>query len=182
MSRLVVVMVVALALAGCGGDDGGGSGKTLALGTSATVDYVTQASGDTPAVDTKLEVTALAVRKGTQEELASGGLQVDDKDKDTTPYYVDARYANKGTGKVKRTLSVSMEDADGNSIPTTLIFGTTDAPFKPCVNVNDGTLELGQSYESCTLFLVPKGAELGVVRFVSQDKSAKITFTDWKAN
>ena len=44
----------------------------------------------------------LGVRKGTQEELSAGGLEVDDKDKDTTPYYVDARYTNRGTAKVKR--------------------------------------------------------------------------------
>ena len=81
---------------------------------------------------------------------------------------------------MKRSFSVGMEDTDGNSVPTTLIFGTSDKPFEKCKNVRDGDVAPGESYESCTLFLVPKGATPDVVRFVSQDKSAKITFTDWK--
>jgi hypothetical protein len=179
---LAAVVALTLSIAGCGGggDGGGGDTKTLALGKSATVDFTSPASGDTPAVDTKLEVTVLAVRKGTQEELSAGGLKVEDKDKDATPYYVDARYGNQGTGKVKRQFSVGMEDSDGNSIPTTLIFGITDSKFDKCVDNRDGTVGPGESYESCTLFLVPKGATPEKVRFVSQDKSAKITFTDWE--
>jgi hypothetical protein len=181
MKPPTLLIVCAMLIAGCGGDDGGGgSSKTLTLGKPATVDFTSPASGDTKAVDTKVEVTVLGVRKGTQEELAAGGLQVDDEDKDTTPYYVDARYGNKGTAPVKRSFSVAMEDTDGQSVPTTLIFGIGNEPFEKCEAVRDGNVAPGESYESCTLFLVPKGSTPDVVRFVSQDKSAKITFTDWK--
>jgi hypothetical protein len=172
---------ITLTVAACGGDDGGGGDtKTLPLGESATVEFTSPKSGDTPAVNTKVEVTVLGVREGTQEELAAGGLQVDAEDKDTTPYYVDARYGNKGTEKVKRSFSVAMEDSDGQSIPTTLIFGISDAKFDKCVDNRDGTVAPGESYESCTLFLVPKGATPEKVRFVSQAADAEITFTDWQ--
>ena len=73
-----------------------------------------------------------------------------------------------------------MEDSDGSLIPTTLIFGLSEEPHDKCVSVSEGMVAPGQSYESCTLFLVPTGADPEIVRFVSQDKSAKITFTDWK--
>lgn len=170
-------MAAALSLAACGGGD---SPKALSLGTEATVAYTSPASGDTPAVDTKLGVTVLAVRKGTQQELTDGGFEVDAKDKNSTPYYVDARFANQGSGPLTRNLSVSMEDTDGNSVPTTLVVSLGGDPFKPCVNVDSGTLAPGQSYTGCTLFLVPSGTSIGRVRFVSQAPDATITFTDWK--
>lgn len=177
--RQTVLLAAAVWLSACGGGGGSSGGAKLGLGTEAVVAYTAPASGTTPAVDTSLGVTVLAVRTGTQAELADGGLKVEDKDKNTTPYYVDARYSNKGKESFTRNLSVGMEDADGNSIPTTLIFALGGAPFVPCKDVNSGTLEPGQSYEGCTLFLVPSGAKVDRVRFVSQGPDAKITFTDW---
>jgi hypothetical protein len=166
-------------LAACGGGSGGG--PKLALGKEAVVAYTAPASGETAAVDTTLGVTVLKVRAGTQAELEAGGFQVDEDDKDTTPYYVDARYENQGKGAAKRNLSVGMEDTKGNSIPTTLVIDTSGSgeSFAKCPQVNSGALDPGQSYESCTLFLVPKGAKLDRVRFVSQGPDARITFTDW---
>jgi hypothetical protein len=167
-------------MAACGSSSGGGT--KLALGTEAVIaSYTEQASGTTPAVDTSLGVTVLAVRAGTQAELVAGGFKVDDKDKSSTPYYVDARYSNKGKGSLPRSLSVSMEDAKGNSVPTTLVFDLGGTPFAPCKDNNDPAVNLapGESYETCTLFLVPKGTKLDRVRFVSQAADATITFTDW---
>jgi len=182
----IAVAVAALSLAACGGDDGGDGGgggasdsKKLALGTEAVVEYVTTASGNTPAVNTKLGVTALAIRKGTQAELTKGGLKVEAKDKSKTPYYVDARFANKGSGSLTRNLGVSMEDADGGSLPKTLVFSLDGSTYKPCPNINKGTLKPGQSYEGCSLFLVPEGKEPALIRFVSQGANAKITFSEW---
>ncbi|MFN2471975.1 MAG: hypothetical protein ABR583_13505 [Gaiellaceae bacterium] len=76
--------------------------------------------------------------------------------------------------------SVAMEDSDGNSIPTTLIFGLGGKPFEKCTNVNQGTLSPGQSFEDCTLFLVPEDQDVGKVLFVSQAPDAEITFIYWK--
>lgn len=176
--RVTALLALTLSLAACGGGGSGGGAKR-ALGTEAVVAYTAQASGDTPAVDTTLGVTVLAVRVGTQSQLLEGGFRIDAKNKNTTPYYVDARYSNKGNGSVPRNLSVGMEDTKGNSVPTTLVFDYGGKPFVHCPNPRTGTLESGQSYEACTLFLVPNGTKLDRVRFVSQGPDKKITFTDW---
>ena len=178
-TRLAMLLAATAMVAGCGSSSSGGT--KLALGTEAIIAYTAQASGTTPAVDTSLGVTVLAVRAGTQAELVAGGFKVDDKDKTSTPYYVDARYSNKGKGSLPRSLSVSMEDTKGNSVPTTLVFDLGGTPFAPCKDNNDtaSTLEPGQSYETCTLFLVPKGTKLDKVRFVSQAPDATITLTYW---
>jgi hypothetical protein len=179
MRARLAVLLAAAALAACSSSSSGAT--KLALGTEAVVAYSAQASGSTPAVDTSLGVTVLAIRPGTQADLVAGGFTVDDKDKDSTPYYVDVRYANKGKGPSPRNLSVGMEDTKGNSVPTTLVFDLGGTPFAPCTDNNDSaaTLDVGQSYETCTLFLVPKGTKLDKVRFVSQAPDATITFTDW---
>jgi hypothetical protein len=176
-ARLITLTAATLLVAACGG--GSDSPAKLALGTEAVVAYAAPESGTIPAVDTSLGVTVLAVRVGTQEELADGGFDVDDEDKDATPYYVDARFSNKGDGPVPRNLSVGMEDTKGNSVPTTLIINLGGGSYAPCPANDDGVLVPGESYESCTLFLVPKGTKLDRVRFVSQGPDATITFTDW---
>ncbi len=181
-TRRAMLLAVTVWMAACGSSSSGAS--RLALGTEAVIAYASQASGTTPAVDTTLGVTVLAVRAGTQADLVAGGFKVEDKDKTSTPYYVDARYSNKGKGSLPRNLSVGMEDTKGNSVPTTLVFDLGGTPFAPCKDNNDSasTLEPGQSYETCTLFLVPKGTKLDKVRFVSQAPDATITFTDWATN
>jgi hypothetical protein len=176
------ILLAAMALvAACSSSSSGGT--KLPLGTEAVIaSYTEQANGTTPAVDTSLGVTVLAVREGTQAELAAGGFTFDDDSaKTATPYYVDARYENKGKGEMQRTLSVGMEDTKGNSIPTTIVLDLGDTPFAQCADNNDPAknLEPGDSYETCTLFLVPKGAKLDRVRFVSQAADATINFTDW---
>jgi hypothetical protein len=170
----------ALSLACCGGgDEGGGDGGTLPLGKEAVVEFTSPASGDTAAVNTTLGVTVLAVRKGTQAQLAQAGFEVEPEDKSSTPYYVDVRYANKGKGKASRDISVSMEDSDGKSVPTTLVFDYRGKPYEHCANVR-GALAPGKSYEDCTLFLVPKDQDVGKILFVSQAADAEIKFTRWE--
>ena len=177
MTRLTLALALAaLGLAGCGGGDG--DGKKLALGQEAVVEFTTAASGDTAAVNTTLGVTVLAVREGTQAELKQAGFEVDPENQSATPYYVDVRYANKGKGKASRDVSVAMEDSDGNSIPTTLVFDYRGKPYDKCENVK-GALAPGQSYEDCTLFLVPEDQDVGNILFTSQSADAEIKFTRW---
>jgi hypothetical protein len=174
-----LALVVALsALAACGSSGSGGPAK-LALGTKAEVAYTAPASGDNAAVDTRLAITVLDVREGTQSDLVEGGFTIDDDIKDATPYYVDVRYENVGTGDALTNLSVGMEDTKGNSISSTVVLNLGGEPFSKCVDVETKPLPAGQSYEECSLFLVPKGKKIDRVRFVSQSPDAKITFTDW---
>ncbi len=176
MTRLTLALApAALGLAGCGGGDD----KTLALGQRAVVEFTTAASGDTAAVNTTLGVTVLAVRKGTQAQLKQAGFELDPVNQSATPYHVDVRYANKGKGKASRDVSVAMEDSDGNSIPTTLVFDYRGKPYDNCENLK-GALAPGQSYEDCTLFLVPEDQDVGDILFTSQSADAEIKFTRWE--
>lgn len=167
-----------LALAACGGG-GGGGGESLALGEEAVVGY----AQPSPMVRTTLGITVLAVRQGTQDELAEGGLEVDAEDRSTTPYYVDVRYENQGEATVTRNISISLEDSDGNLIGSTLIFDFGGEPFELCKKVSEGELAPGESYESCTLFLVREGIDVGRVSFLSdKGPDTEPEFVYWEAS
>ncbi len=155
-------------LAGCGGESGGG-GEVHALGDSVTVGYNARTDTGGRGVDTTLEITVLAVREGTQEDLTSAGFEVDPEDRNTTPYYVDAEYQNRGDATVERNIDVSLEDSDGNLIGSTLVFDYGEKGFPPCESVDEGKFAPGDRYESCTLFLVPEGVEVGQVSFLSDE-------------
>jgi hypothetical protein len=172
---LALTMVAAGSVAtACGG---GGGSKALPLGTEATVGYQ-QSRG----ARTTLGVTVLAVRQGTQEQLKQGGYEVDPENRSTTPYYVDVRYKNQGDQTVKRDVSVGLEDSDGNLIGSTLIFDFGGKPFGRCRNVSGGTLAPSESFEDCTLFLVPEGVDVGKVDFLSDEGPGKEPrFVYWDA-
>jgi hypothetical protein len=174
---IAIIAATVAVLAGCGGGSSGGSDeKTLALGESAVVDFK-----PTSGSPTKLGVTVTKVRKGTKEQLTAGGLKPDDPD--ATPYYVDATFENQGQAAVKRNaLNLSLEDSDGNSLPTTLIFDFGGKPYALCPNTTDGTLKPGETFDSCSLVLVPKGKDVKTVLFVSQKPNAEIVFTRWAAD
>ncbi|MEA2460389.1 MAG: hypothetical protein QOH90_566, partial [Actinomycetota bacterium] len=176
----VLVIAVAVALTGCGGDDGGGSGGggVHPLGEEVTAGYAETTESGARGAETTLGITVLAVRQGSQDELTEGGYETDDKD--TTPYYIDVRYENQGDATIKRNIDVSLEDSDGNLISSTLIFNYGGKPFKPCTHITEGKLEPGDSYESCTLFLVPPDVELGKVSFLSDNGAdAEPEFIYW---
>lgn len=170
-----------IVLTACGNGGGSGGEEVLALGEEAVVEYTETAEGGAPGAATTLGVTALRVRQGTQEELTQAGYEVDSEDRGDTPYYVDVGYENQGQTSVTRNLGVSLEDSDGNSLPTTLIFDFGGEPFELCTRVTEGTLAPGESYESCDLTLVPEGADAARVLFVSQRANAEIVFTYWDA-
>jgi hypothetical protein len=138
------------------------------LGTEVVVGH-NDVSGGQPGVRTQIGLTVLAVRTGTQQELEENGLEVDPEDETATPYYVEARFANRGPNTVKRNLDVGLEDSDGNLVPRTLIFGAGGGSFEPCEEVTQGTLKPGESYESCTLVLVPEGVDVARVHYLSDE-------------
>ncbi|MCU1400750.1 MAG: hypothetical protein JWN62_3859 [Acidimicrobiales bacterium] len=178
--RAVAASTAVLAvLASC--SSGSDSAKKLPLGTEAVVAYVQAATTTASAVNTTVAVDVLDVEVGTLDELTAAGFDVGESNAGDTPYYVDVRYSNRGTGDAVRNLSVGMEDSKGNSVPTTLVFDLDGAPFDRCKDVSTGDFAPGDTYQSCTLFLVPKGTTLDRVRFVSQSQDATITFTDWNA-
>ena len=160
---LAVLALGAVALARVTGRDGA---KPHPLGTQVVVGH-TDVSEGSPGVRTQVGLTVLAVRKGTQQELAANGLEVEPEDRTATPYYVDARFTNRGPNAVGKNLRDGLEDSDGNRIPSTLLFDFGNEPFEPCPSVTTGTLEPGDSYEGCTLVLVPDGIDPARVEFLS---------------
>jgi hypothetical protein len=164
------------ALAGCGS---GGGGETHALGEKVVVGYSDPSTAD--GARTTLGVTVLAVRQGSQEDLTRHGFEVDEESQNTIPYYVDVRYENQGEATVTRSIDVSLEDADGNLISSTLIFNYGDQPFPPCEALTEGELAPGETYESCTLVLVPEGVEIATVSFLSDNgPNEEPEFIYWK--
>lgn len=158
----VAVLAAVVVVAQITGRNGAGAHP---LGTEVVVGYM----GGSPPVRTQLGLTVLAVRRGTPEELAANGIEVDPEDRTATPYYVDARFANKGPNAVERNLSVGLEDSEGATFRRLLVFGFGAKPFKPCPETTDGKLEPGESFEGCTLVLVPDGLDVAKVYFLSDN-------------
>lgn len=158
---LVVLAAAMVALAQVTGGDGT---KPHPLGTEVVVG-VNDASGGRR---TRLGLTVLAVRTGTQAELEENGLEVDPEDRTATPYYIDARFANEGPNEVDRGLDVGVEDGDGNLIHATVIFSFGDESFEPCPE-DEGTLAPGESVETCSLVIVPHGVDPDRVYFLSDE-------------
>ena len=178
---LVVLALIMVGIAQLTGGDDGGDGDSLALGETAVVEYTQSDDAGKPGPATMLAVTVNEVRAGTRDELTKAGFEIDDEGENSTPYYIDARYENRGQEPVKKGIDVSLEDSDGESLPSTLIFDFGDRGFKPCQSVTDGRLAPGKSYESCTLVLVPEDSDVDKVLFVSQKANSEIVFTRWDA-
>ena len=175
-TRLLCGMAL-LAFAGCGGD----GSEVHALGETATVGYNQRTDAGARGVDTELEITVLHVEEGSQSDLTDAGFEVDAEDRNTTPYYVHVRYENVGDGTVERNVDVSLEDSDENLIGSTLVFDYGDRGFPPCESVDEGEFAPGDSYESCTLVLVPEGVEVERVSFLSDEGAdAEPEFVYWE--
>ena len=175
---VLLVMLAALAVAGCGG--GGGGSSSLALGEEAVAQHAD--SGDADATPTTLGVTVHAVRQGTQQELEDGGFTLDPDEQELTPYYVDASFENQGTQTIDRRLRPGLEDGDGNLINATTIISLGGPPFEKCPQPTEGRLESGQTYESCTLFLVEEGREPDRASFLPYVPGEETDFVYWEVS
>lgn len=171
-----LLVFAASASAGCGGGGGDGS-SLLTLGEEAVVSHAdSSVAGATP---TTLGVTVLALRQGTQQELEDGGFSLDPDEKELVPYYLDARFANKGDTPIERSMRPSLEDGDGNLLSPTTIISLGGPPFEQCARVSDGQLEPGDSYESCTLFLVDPDTTPSRASFLPYVPGESTDFVQW---
>jgi hypothetical protein len=168
---------IALGLAACGGGDGGGS--NFAVGEEAVVEHTTFLSGGKPGPKTTVGITVVKVTRGTQDELKTGGLELDPEEQKTTPYYVDVRFENQGSQAIQRDLGVLMEDDDGNSVSATVIIEFGGPPFAKCTRAEAGELAAGDSYETCLLFLLPEGKEAQRVSFLPYDPETPTDHVYW---
>ncbi len=174
---MVAAALVALLVAGCGGG-GSGSQAGVPLGQEVVVDHASTADGSA-APTTKLGVTPTAVRTGTIAELEAGGFTIEDDQRSMTPLYVDVSYANKGSETVDRRLSVALEDQDQNLITSVVIFDYGGDPYEPCTDNRDGDLKPGESFQTCTLFLVGEGRTPKQVSFLPNVPGKATDFVYW---
>lgn len=145
----------------------GGGDELHPLGTEVVVGLHEPKEDGSEGERAKLGLTVVAVRRGTQEELEANGIEVEPEDRSATPYYVDARFTNRGPGTVEHAPSVALDDSDGNSFRGLIIIGAGDEPFEPCPTRTDAQLEPGESDESCSLILVPDGLDVARVSYLS---------------
>lgn len=178
-TRLALTLIgstLLLALAGCGGDDDGGE-AAHPLGEEVVVEHTQGTTAGAPRAT--VGITVQKVRQGTQADLEQAGFSLDPEEKTATPYYVDVRYANKGSAAIDRGLVVSLEDGDGNTISSTTIINLGGEPFAKCPQAERGKLAPGQSYEDCRLFLVPEGREPERVTFLPYNPDEPTDFVRW---
>jgi hypothetical protein len=179
LAGALLALAAAALAAGCGG--GGGESSSLALGEQASVQHTNSGAAEgTPT--TILGVTVLAVRPGTQQELEDGGFSLDPDEKELKPYYVDVRYENQGDNAIKRSLGVGLRDQDDDLISEAVIISLGGPPFAECPRIREGTLEPGDSYESCSLFLLPQGSDPDRVHFLPYVPGIESDWVFWDAS
>ena len=147
------------------------AGDTLALGTRVVAPYTVYPSGVSGSEQhTKLGVTVLHVRKGKISDFKDFNL--DAKQKQTVPYYIDTKFENLGKLNLRRfLLDPSIEDSNGDeykALNLIILSGT----FAKCPDPSKKKLHGGDSFTLCSPILLPKGKTFARVRFqgdVSQD-------------
>jgi hypothetical protein len=174
--RWLVFLAVWLLAAACGG--GSVAPSAVPLGQEVVVDHsdLVGASG-TP--KTSLGITVKAVRTGAMAELGEA-FDLDADQKSKTPLYVDVHYANKGSNPIDRNrLDVSLEDQDGNLINSVVIFNYGGEPYGPCTDNGEGELAPGESFDTCTLFLVDPARTVARVSFLPYEQGKDTDFIYW---
>jgi hypothetical protein len=147
------------------------AGDTLALGKRVVAPYTVYASKiGGKEQHTKLGVSVLRVRKGKISDFKDFNL--DAKQKQAVPYYVDTKIENLGQLNLQRfLLDPSIEDSDGQEYkPINLII--LSGTFTKCPKPSKRKLHAGESFTLCAPILLPKGKTYERVRFqgdVSQD-------------
>ena len=137
-------------------------GDQLPLGKRAVSPYVDYGTAN-QSKPTKVGVRVLAVRKGRIADFKD--FKLNRKQRNSVPYYIDAKFENLGRFALSRTLlRASVEDADGREYrPTNLVL--IGGTFRPCPEHSTAELRPGQSFTGCSTIMLPKRVELGRVRF-----------------
>lgn len=188
-----LVLVTALALVGCGGDDGGdkkddasqspsGSassseaddgltepGSSLELGEPAT--FLWQ---PTKRIEGEAEVAVTRIDKASLK--AFSGFKLSDEMKKSTPYYVHLEVTNTGTaGLGGFEPPVFLDNGSSILYPAAHING-----FAPCANrALPAKFKPGKKAELCMVFLAPAKTELQTVALRPDESLEQI---DWSGD
>jgi hypothetical protein len=127
------------------------AGTKLSLGTPAIVDYE---PGGSPKPTYRLQLTVLAIRKGSQTEL--DGVELEKSEQGKTPYYVTLRIQNAGSGDAaaeenQPAAAFQATDDRGQQGQELTVLGN----FRPCPNVTQPKrFTHGVTYQTCVIYMV----------------------------
>jgi hypothetical protein len=141
-------------------------GTTLKVGKPAVLAYKDATKTSLKSV---VEITPRSIVPGSMKDFAN--VQLDDKEKTATPFYVKVHAKNVGKGDLSKTDPadyLSGVDDRGQRQNAVIFLGTFDA----CDNVSPPkSLKPGQSYDTCQVYLIPKGGSLDGLVWVAFDPS-----------
>ena len=167
-------LAAALALAGCGGGDGGAEAKfdagpanvtkpgtSLALGERAFVGYAGLGPNNEPTIRTTLGVTVEKVDEGKSSDIEGLG-------ESTVPYYVHAEYENHGGAAVAPSVisgRFTILGSDGEEYDSEGVI-SIGGEFEQCPSVeSDATLAGEQAVADCAVVTLKEGVSPKEVRF-----------------
>ena len=150
------------------------TGTTLAVGETATVQYETKSLSKQ---STKLEVTAVSVKKGAISDLKD--FTLDAQTKASEPYYVTMTFKNAGPETMEPSGIfglINPHNAAGDELGKLNLIGE----FKRCEGTPPKTLAVGASFTECDVFVAPAGQTVASVVFGFYLDSTNTEIT-WKA-
>lgn len=197
LARSVVLLATAsLALTGCGGGSDGPTAKATALPDASQQTEVPVPSGVTLTPygtelgfgkaatvaykpnDQRASVLELTVKSATQGRISDlGGYSLEERTKQSTPYYVKVHVKNVGDGDVGRT-PIPLYVVD-NRKPATLINASSFTnTFTKCPSTALPTTFAPQAErDACLVYLVPDHGTMVGVSFRAVQEYAPILWT-----
>lgn len=149
--------------------DSGGTAKPgteLAVGDTAHVEFKPLVGEG----EYELDVAVASIEERSLDDLE--GIQLDEEQKSSTPYFVKVRVENPGGEEVPvkdNDPDVRFDGVDdrGQEQSNVIIIGD----FKPCEDTEaPRPFGKGESYESCLIYLIPGGGTLDAVQWTGADE------------
>jgi len=148
-------------------------GSTLKIGDPALIAY----DDATNHKKSRIQVTPVKIEKGTIDDFKN--IDLDGKQKTSTPYYVTMKVKNVGKGDLSGTDPASFIDGvddRGQEQSNIIFFGT----FDRCNSDKAKSLKPGESYSSCLAYLIAGGGSIVGMRWVHFDEKTSKSDINWK--
>ena len=148
-------------------------GTTLKIGQAAVIAYDDSSNHK----KSRIEVTPQKIEKGTLDDFKN--IELEGKQKTSTPYYVTMRVKNVGKGDLSGTDPASYIDGiddRGQEQNEIIFFGD----FNRCNSDKAKSLKPGESYTSCLAYLMPGGGSIKGMRWIDFDEKSGKSNIDWK--
>jgi hypothetical protein len=148
-------------------------GTTLKVGEAAVIDYTDSSNNKKSLV----KLTPKDIEEGSKDDFKN--IELDADQKTATPYYAHFKVENVG----KKDLSgaepagyINGVDDRGQDQNEVIFFGD----FEACNHETPKSLKAGQSYETCLVYLIPKGGSLEGFHWIQFDEKSGKSDLNWK--